>query len=148
MPGGHSFTIMQDRGNGKMYFERSYVTSLLVLQKMTSLGDGQCVIKITQCIKRPFLFLNSDKGLFDALEETRSKMQLPHEEKMTNKPVVIFTSRVNSSRFTSIQTGSVMNLLVISRISRGRVAEIKTTFVYMKSDIHMTSISSKCCYFL
>lgn len=38
------------------------------------------------------------------------------------------TSRVNSSRFTRMRTGSVMNLLVISNISFGRVAEIKTTY--------------------
>jgi len=33
-----------------------------------SLGDGQCIIKITQSIKFPFLFLNSNKELFDALK--------------------------------------------------------------------------------
>lgn len=54
-------------------------------------------------------------------------------------------SRVNSSRFTRILTGSVINLLVISRISFGRVAEISTTckaiyiyicqtFIYLSRD--------------
>lgn len=40
----------------------------------------------------------------------------------------LLTSNVNSSRFTRILTGSVMNLFVISSISWGRVAEIKQTY--------------------
>ena len=37
------------------------------------------------------------------------------------------TSSVNSSRFTSTRTGSVMNLLVISSTSAGSVADTRTT---------------------
>jgi hypothetical protein len=39
------------------------------------------------------------------------------------------TSKVNSSRFTRILTGSVMNLFVISNISCGRVADTNTTCI-------------------
>ena len=46
----------------------------------------------------------------------------------------MLTSNVNSSRFTRILTGSVMNLFVISSISCGRVAEIKTTYRKEQND--------------
>jgi len=52
-----------------------------------------------------------------------------HLKSSTNKNIKrLLTSNVNSSRFTRILTGSVMNLFVISSISWGRVAEIKTTY--------------------
>ena len=41
----------------------------------------------------------------------------------------LIPSSVNSSRFTSTRIGSVMNLVVISRMSRGRVALSSTTWV-------------------
>jgi len=41
----------------------------------------------------------------------------------------LMPSSVNSSRFTSTFTGSVMNLLVISSTSLGMVAEMRTTWM-------------------
>jgi hypothetical protein len=40
----------------------------LSIAENNSLGDGECIIKITKSIKLPFLFLNSNKELFDTLQ--------------------------------------------------------------------------------
>jgi hypothetical protein len=47
-----------------------HITSYLSLSiaENNSLGDGQRIIKITQRIKLPFLFLNSNEELFDTLK--------------------------------------------------------------------------------
>jgi hypothetical protein len=56
----------------------------------------------------------------DTKDKKKPKMSPPKE---------FLTSKVNSSRFTRILTGSVMNLFVISNISCGRVADTNTTCI-------------------
>ena len=50
-----------------------------------------------------------------------------HSSLSTATKNCLIPSSVNSSRFTRIRIGSDMNLLVISRISCGSVAEIRHT---------------------
>merc|ERR1719382_1619709 len=52
-----------------------------------------------------------------------------HSSRSTATKNCLMPSRVNSSRLTRIRMGSDMNLLVISRISWGRVAEMRQTWV-------------------
>ena len=56
-----------------------------------------------------------------------------HSSLSTATKNCLMPSSVNSSRLTRIRIGSVMNLDVISRISCGRVAEMRTT--YKKNDL-------------
>jgi hypothetical protein len=68
-----------------MYFEPIICYLSFSITEDDSLGDGQCIIKITQRVKLPFLFLNSNKELFDALEETRQKIKLPQKNDKANQ---------------------------------------------------------------
>merc|ERR1719166_208187 len=85
-------------------FSVNQSTFLLVLQKMTA-----CVIvKVSYKSQRVSNF---------------------HSSLSTATKNCLIPSNVNSSRLTKILIGSDMNLLVISRISCGRVAEMRQTWV-------------------
>jgi hypothetical protein len=74
------------------------------------LGDGQGVVEITQGVKLPLFSFHSNKELLDSFQ-----CQFIAEQRSKLKPTVVIFQR--SHRLTKIRIGSVMNLLVISRIS-------------------------------
>ena len=84
-----------------MHFLCEPVPFALCIEKNNSLCNCQCLIQVTKCIQLPFLSFNIK--------------------------IKLIPSRVNSSFFTKIGIGSLMNFLVTSNTSAGIVAESNTT---------------------
>lgn len=107
-----------------------------------SLGDGQGVVTTAKILERHLLYkidhnvqigqsLESDREIVlyvsDSVDRSQSIATHLNSSFSTATKNCLIPSNVNSSRLTKILMGSVMNLVVISSTSWGKVADKMTT---------------------
>jgi hypothetical protein len=105
--GGHGEVVLSHLVGQPVHF-------LLGVAEDHRLGDGERVVQVAEGVELPLFLLHSHKELLDTLVVIRQTL-LGHCGTYEKRSLV--TSRVSSSLFTRILTGSFMNFMVMSNTS-------------------------------